>query len=800
MIAWRFLLRNKTYSLINIAGLAAGTLCCLYIMLYVQSEYSYDSQHLDVSNLYRINTQWTVQGEKGNWATVTAPVAPAMKRDFPEVEAFARIVPAIGIDHHLLRYQDKSIYEKNAVFADSSLFELFNFHFEFGQAKDALKAPFSIVLLKSVATKLFGTENPIGKVIEIDNPYGKNKFTVTGVIDESLGKSHLQADLFMSMNSGGLGSFIAQDNSWAGNNIAISYVKLYANADLAAVEKKLPAFLNKYGAKQLKSLGMSKALSLQALSSIHTTTGFKGLELSKPISPNFLSFLMLIAILIQGIACINFMNLSTARASKRAKEVGVRKTIGAARSDLIQQFLGESTLLSIISVLIALPLLALLLPLFNQITQADLHLTMLMDYRLWLMLGALIVVTALVAGSYPAFYLSGFQTMKVIKGNLSTQVSAAGIRRSLVVFQFALSTLLIFSIIVIYSQLNYIKNKDLGFEKKQKLVFSLHTNEASSNIPAFVNDVRELSAVKAVSRANNSPGELVLFDAHLFLEGGNIATAPDASLIFADENFLTATGVQLLSGRDFRISDTSSVIINEALAQTLNLDPNQAEGTKLYSQYGDGTPVTYEIAGVMKNYNFSSLHEEVKPMFITYAADPGSSVIVSTNTENYQVLLGKIATIWARNFPTTPFEYKFIDDMVQQQYATELTLSKIINSFSLLAILISCLGLLGLVAYTAEQRTKEIGIRKVLGASVFNITALLSNDFLKLVLIANGLAFPVAYYFMSKWLADFAYRVDMQWWMFVVAGVLAILIAFLTIGFQSVKAALANPVKSLRSE
>jgi putative ABC transport system permease protein len=798
--AFRSLLKNKTFSFINIIGLAVGTLCCLYIMLYVQDQYSYDKQHDRAQDIYRINVLWKVQNDNGNWATVTAPVAPAMKKDFPEVEQFARIIPDIGRDHHLLRYKERSIYADKDVYADSTLFEMFNFHFDHGDPKNALSAPYSIVLLKPIADKLFGRDDPLGKIIQIDNLFGKNNFTVTGVVDESLGKSHIHADFFMSMKSGGYGEYFSNNNSWTGNNIVISYIKLRPNTNVAALEKRFPAFLKKYGETQLKNSGMSKEFHLQPLNTIHTTTGFRGLELSKPISPQFLYILILIAALIQIIACINFMNLSTARASKRAKEVGVRKVIGAVRSSLIKQFLSESFLLALIGVMIALPLLILLLPYLNMITQADIQLHFLSDYRLWLMLAAMVTITGLAAGSYPAFYLSAFKAINVIKGNFVNHISAAGIRRSLVVFQFVLSIMLITGIIVIYSQLNYIKNKDVGFDKDQKIAFTFHTSESLGEIPSFINDLRGLSEIRSVTRTENFPGQEVLYDLHLYLKGGNVANAPDASFIQADENFMKTTGIKLAAGRDLRPLDSGKIIINETLARSLGLRIDQASGTKVFSPSGNGDPISFEIAGVMKDYNYSSLREEIKPLFIWYSTYDVPEILVSTESKNYKTLLGKIGALWNKDLAGIPFEYSFVDEEVQKQYQAEITLSNIINSFTLMAILVSCLGLFGLAAFSAEQRSKEIGIRKVLGANVTGIVQLLSKDFLKLVVIAILIATPIAGWAMSKWLQQFAYRIDISWWMYALAGIVAVIIALVTVSLQAIKAAIANPVKSLRSE
>lgn len=800
---FRNLWKNKTYSLINIIGLSVGTLCCLYILLYVEEQYSYDKHYNDAENIYRINTTLQLPGDKHDNATSSPPIAPAMKNDFGEVLQFTRVVNTIGVKQHLLRYKEKSFYEKEALFVDSTFFDVFNWHFVHGNAVKALAEPYSIVLSKTTSDKLFGKEDPVGKMIEIDNSYGKHDFRVNGVVDESPGRSHIRASMFITMNSGGLGEYVRANDTWSGNNFAFSYVKLHPKADVAALEKKLPAFLIKYGQQQLKDASMEKQLHLQSITSIHTTTGHEN-EMDKTVNPSFLSILLLIAALIQVIACINFMNLSTARASKRAKEVGVRKVIGAGRKDLVRQFLGESILLSLIGVLVALPLLLMALPYLNQITNASIQLSFFTDYRLWFILATLVIITGLIAGSYPAFYLSAFQAIKVIKGNFTSHISAAGIRRSLVVFQFVLSIVLIAGIIIIYSQLNYIKNKDLGFEKDQQLIFTFHTEDMKSRMPSFMNDMRQMPEVKAVSKANNYLSQFVFNDMNFYTAGGNMSSAVDIQFMLTDENFTKASGIQMVSGRDFRLHDSSRVLVNETVVKRLGLKNETAPGSLIYSQRGSdaASVISFEIAGVMKDFNYNSLHGNVKPFMLRYEpeSDALSNVIVAVNSQNYQSLLGKIETIWRKNLPAAPFEYTFLDDEVQKQYETEITLSKIINSFTLVAILISCLGLFGLAAFSAEQRKKEIGIRKVVGASVSGIVSLLSKDFVKLVLVAFIIATPIVWWAMNKWLQAYAYRVDISWWMFALAGFIATGIAMMTVSFQSVKAAIANPVKSLRSE
>ncbi|MBS1662625.1 MAG: ABC transporter permease [Bacteroidetes bacterium] len=807
--ALRFLLRNRTFSLINILGLAAGTLCCLYIVLFVTDQFSYDKQHDRVDEIYRVTTRGTVSGGSPFLtAYCSPPIAPTMKKDFAAVQQFTRVLDmnGFGAKQHLLRYKDSYFYETQAAYADSTFFDVFRFHFVAGNPKTALYEPYTVALLRPVAEKLFGREDPVGKIISIDNAFGKHDFTVAGVFDESLGKSHLQYNILISMNSGGMGDFIRSSEAWATNSMTSSYVRLTPGADAAALQKQLPAFMDKYGAEQLKRYGMTKQLLLQPVRSIHTSAGYNHDD--HTVSSSFLWLLMAIAALIQVIACINFMNLSTARAARRAKEVGVRKVIGAGRGNLIRQFLGESFLLCLLAVIIALPLLLLALPWLNQITASDIRPQLLLDYRIGLLLLGLVLVTGFVAGSYPAFYLSAFQAIRVIKGNFTSRVSASGVRRGLVVFQFVLSITLIAAIIVIYSQLNYIKNKDLGFEQDQKLIFTFSTNDVRKQVPAFASELRGLAGVKTASMANNHLGWSVPNSWVYYANGHDPSSGQDIKQIYCDENFAKANGIRLLKGRDFAPSDSAKVLLNETAVRKLGLNMESAVGTRIFSQQDPGEkPAWLEVAGVIKDFNFSSLHEEMGSFMLRFAdstvrqwTDIRSDLTVNASTGDYKTLLGQMQTLWGRHFPGTPFEYTFMDDIVQRQYATEQIMSRIINSFTLMAIVISCLGLFGLAAFSAEQRSKEVAIRKVLGASIGGLAGLLSKEFLKLVAIALLIAIPIGWWMMQRWLEGFAYRITLSWWMFALAGALAVLIALLTVSFQAIRAATANPVKSLRSE
>jgi len=799
--AFRFLLQHKTFSFINIFGLTMGTLCCLYIVLYVSDQYSYDKQHADVQDIYRINQHGIskAQGSEAYVCTVVAPIAPLMKKDFAEVAQFTRVVPFLGVDQHLMKYKNKVLYEKDAVYVDSTFFSVFNYHFVTGNPLTAMSQPYSVVLLKGTAEKLFGKENPIGKTITIDNIDNKFDYTVKAVVDESFGKSHLHANIFITMNSGDIGDYMLHTDAWTRNGYVASYIKLKPNTNVALLEKKFPAFVNRYAGEQLKATGYEEHLYLQPVRTIHTTTGLGGYQATQPVSPTFLTILLLIAVLIQVIACINFMNLSTARASKRAKEVGVRKVIGAERRDLVKQFLGESFLLSLIGVLLAMLLLLVAMPWLNQLTQADIQLSFFKDYRIWIMLAALIVVTGLVAGSYPAFYLSAFRAIKVIKGNFTSHISAKGIRRSLVVFQFVLSIVLITGIIVIYSQLNYIKTKDLGFEKDQKVIFSLYTADAVGHVPAFISDIRKLAGVKAASNASqylSSPG---YYSNSFFLKGQKNDEAKGTNFVITDEYFVRTNGVKLLTGRDFYPTDSSKVLINETYANMLGLNPTTAIGTRLY----DSQDRMAEIVGVMKDFNFNTLHNSVDN-FLVWMQRPHDDnwphITVSAGSADYKTLLSKIETVWHKDMAGVPFSYSFLDEDIQKQYETEITLSRIINSFTLMAILISCLGLFGLAAFSAEQRSKEISIRKVLGASTQGIVQLLSKDFLLLVVVAFVIATPISWWAMNQWLQAFAYKTTITWWMFGISGLAVVFIALFTVSFQAIKAAVANPVRSLKAE
>lgn len=808
-LALRNLLKNKLFSSINLLGLTAGTIGCLYIVLYVRDQRSYDRCFQASDNLYRLITTLDLPGESEQMrmATCSPPIAPTMQAEFPEVEVAARVCSPPGVEQNLLRVGDKVFYEKKGYFVDSTFFRLFNYPFLAGNPEHALDAPFSAVISEKLALRLFNTVEATGQSIRIGGNGGEKEFQVTGVVAPLPGKTHFNTELFMTMNSGGIGAYIRTETSWAGNNFVHGYLRLRPGADPKTLEAKLPDFLQRHGADQLRALNMHKVLALQPVRDIHTTPKLNA-EISPTTSNRFLNILLLIAGIIQLIACINFMNLSTARSAHRAREVGVRKAVGAGRGALVRQFLGEGLVLTFLSVALAIPLTLLALPWFNQLTGAEVVPDLSRDWALWGIAGGLMLLTGLIAGSYPAFYLSAFRPIVVLRGikALKGRWGDVWLRKGLVVTQFAISAALIVGALVINRQLHFMLQQDLGFERNQKVLFPFRTNESRAQLRVFRDELARLPEVQAASGLAVAPGEPVFNDMPLYKPGGDMNTSTDVHFTFTDENYLNTLKIKLLAGRFFTPADTATerekgrVVLNETALKKFGLTPEQALGTVLRSDFQD-RHFEMTVIGIMQDFHFKALSHEITPFMVVAAPhEELMQVAADVRTADYPAFFQKAGAIWQKLFPALPFEHSFLDQDFAKLYEAETTLSRIIAAFTFIAILISCLGLFGLSTFTAEQRTKEIGIRKVLGASAAGITGLLAKDFLKLVLAAIVIASPLAYFFMQKWLSEFAYRIDIQWWMFVATGGVALGIAFLTVCFQSVKAAWVNPVKSLRSE
>ena len=801
--AWRNLQKNPGYSAINLAGLSLGTVCCLYILLYVRDQRSYDQQFSNSERIYRIVSDLSGIGEGLNTACVSPPIAPTMAADFGDIADWTRLVDPPEVDQNVLSTGNRTFYERKGYYVDSTFFRVFDFPFAAGKAEKCLDEPYTVVLTLPVAEKLFASaQNAIGQSIMIENRFDKHEFRVTGVIANTAWKSQFNGSFYMSMRSGALGDFVLSNQAFATQNFVYGFVKLFPQTEPAALEAKLPDFLEKHGGDQFRELGIKKILHLEPLADIHTRSDRKN-QLTPTVSNRLLDLLTLLAIFVQGIACINFMNLSTARASRRAKEVGVRKALGAGRGALVGQFLGESLLLSLLAIALAVPLIGLSLPWLNQLTGAEVLFSPLHDKGIWGMVAGLVAVTGLVAGSYPAFYLSGFQPIKVLKGVFSTEKNrtAIGLRKSLVTVQFIIAIALIAGTLVFRQQFSYLSRVGLGFEKAQKIAVPFHTSEARESLVNFKQELSILPEVEAVGATTTKFGDFTARDMGIYADGGKSDNMELLRFSVCDEDYLPTMKVQMLYGRGFVQTDTfNQLIVNEQAVKSVGFTAENAVGKRVYSTFG-GETKTYEIIGVLRDFNFESLYQRIKPYGFLYASTSyHQNAIISLKPGDSRTSLAKIAAVWQKLVPGLPFEFSFLEEDLQKQYAADQVMANIISAFTWIALFISCLGLLGLAAFTAEQRTKEIGIRKVLGASVVGITSLLAGDFLKIVLISFVIASPIAWWAMDKWLEDFAYRVDIQWWMFAIAGATAIAVAFLTVGFQSVRAALANPVKSLRSE
>lgn len=804
-IAVRKLLRHKTFSGINLLGLTLGTICCLYMVLYVQHHENYDKHHENVDQLVRVRTDLSLGGSQGwtHMATCSPPIVEAMQADFPEVELAARACPPIGVEQQLIRIGDQSFYESPGYYVDSTFFQVLNYHFKEGSALRALNEPFSIVISDRMAEKYFGDQSPMGETIEVGDWGDADPFKVTGVFDYSLGATHLESDMFFSMNAGDLGQFVRQNSSWAGNNFLYGYLKLAPGTDTEALAAKIPDFLQRHGGDQLQEAEMEKVLYLQPVRKIHTRADLSA-DVGSNTSPVFLRLLLIIAAFIQLVACINFMNLTTARASRSSREVGVRKVVGANQRELFGQFLVESLLVAFLAVGIALPVIYLLLPSLNQLTGA--FITVDLNAANLTLLFGIAAVTGLLAGSYPALYLSGFKPLDLFSNWSARQGKASWLRQGLVIGQMMVASILVIAAVIIHTQVSYMLNKDLGFEKTQKIVFDLQGAQEEHDLAAFRDGLLRMPEVQNATAMASTPVQYLLRDMALYKDGQSMQEAQIVWLNYVDDNYLDVLKIELLSGRmvgpeDISEEDTKSrVVVNEAVLDQFQIPMEEAIGSVLKSEFS-GMYFELTVVGVVENVMSQKLTDELRPFALFPAAvEDLGYVIADISTTNYEQFLAKANQHWGAVLPDLPFQYSFLDEDIAQLYDTEQTLSQIISTFTFVAILIACLGLFGLSVYAAEQRRKEVGIRKVLGASVQSLVSLLSREFLVLVGVALLLASPLAYFIMQKWLTNFAYQTPIYWWIFGLSAVITLAIAFLTVSFQAVRTAVANPIGALRDE
>ena len=799
--AIRSLSKNKGFTAINVLGLALGLASCLLIIFYVFDELNYDKYNTKADRIYRINEDISFGGNSNSYAVTPAPMAAALKNDFPEVEQVVRFRSRGELQ---VKKGNQDIQENAVVYADPAIFKVFTLPMIDGDPATALNDTHSIVITEKTAQIFFNRTNVVGQVLTINDTA---LYKITGVIKNIPKQSHFDFDFFISMAS----TWQGKDDSWFSSNFN-TYVLLRPGTDFNKFQAKIPAFFQRQAGPQMQSIlhltfakfeqgGNYFRINFTPLTKIHLNSSREA-ELGMNGNIEFIYMFSAIALFILLIACVNFMNLSTARSANRAREVGVRKVLGSPRKYLIAQFLTESIIVTLIGAIIAFFAAWALLPLFNQMSGKDLTITV--QTIVWivpLMIGLVLIIGAL-AGSYPALFLSGFQPIEVLKGKLASGFKGGMLRNFLVVFQFSISIFLIIGTLVIYNQLKYIQNKDLGYNRNQ--VFTVwNVNVLGNNAKAFKQEVKQLTGVQNATITGALPNT-GYWNSSAFFKGP-VADQKSSVLSQAwvvDEDYITTLGMKMQSGRNFSkdmLTDSTAVIINESAEKKLGFK-NPINQLVYYPQDNKAMVLkAYHIIGVMKDFNFQSLRSNVSPLILFMGDDEGG-ISIRANAANIPALLNQIKSKWTAFSPNQQFTYTFMDQDFDAIYRTEQRTGTIFVSFTSLAIIIACLGLFGLAAYAAEQRTKEIGIRKVLGANMSTIVQMLSKDFIKLVVIAIIIASPLAWWAMNKWLQDFAYRIHIQWWVLAIAGSGAILIAFITISFQSIKAALTNPVKSLRSE
>jgi putative ABC transport system permease protein len=800
--AFRALIKHKGFSFINIAGLTLGLAATLLIALFVWDEYQYDKFVPDGDRIYRVCNQVT-HNEGTEPLAVTPPTySSVLQREFPGVEDATRVLMT-GEFKSLFEAGGKAIYEDNGMYADSAFFNVFHLRFVYGTPTGALNGSSSIVMSREMATRYFGDEDPVGKKLLID----KKPVQVTGVIDKNP-KFHLPFDYLRPLAA----MEIAPDRlqSWQWQQF-FTYIRLRKDADIKGMQATFRDIVKTRAYPETKPKGYTYLPFFQPLYDIHLySAGFK-FDRDPRGNITYVRALLIIAGFIIAIACFNFINLATALATRRAKEVGVRKTIGAGRWQLIRQFISETLLITTISICLAILLTTLLLPSLNSFTGATIPLSILIQPITIILFAALTFVVGLAAGFYPAIILSGYDPIKVLKPGLaqsSGSIKMPWLRHGLVVIQFTLSILLILSAITVFRQVDYLHHKDLGFNKEQILFFPLHGDNIFKNQDAFRNEVLKVPGVSSLSIGYGFPGDAVAGDEVIVDHHGSQTTLP-ATQLAADYDYIKTLGLKLVAGRDFSRSmgtdQDHAWIINETAVREFGYGtPEKALGQRLSWHPWDGNNPdslkSGQIIGVVKDFNYKSLYDKIEPAVIQIYPLAAWKVAVKVRTDHLASTISQLRAVWDRFTPDYPLEYKFLDQNFDLLYRSEEKLQALVWIFTGIAIFVGCLGLFGLAAYTAETRRKEVGIRKILGASTESMVLLLSKGFVGPVFISLLIAAPISWYCMQQWLQGFAYRTTMTWWVFAAAGLGAIFIASLTVGYQAIRAALANPVNSLRVE
>ncbi|GAB4029114.1 ABC transporter permease [Spirosoma jeollabukense] len=789
-IAWRNLIRNKTYSLLTLLGLAGGMTCAMLLWLYVYDELSFDRYHTNAATIYRLNVYVKWGDNELNMGVSSAPMGPTLRQEFSEIKNIVRIIPSHDL---LVRVGEKALYAKDFIYADSTLFSFFDYSFIDGNPRTALLQPNNIILTQKMALALFGRTNGLlGKVIRVKN---EHPLTVTGIIQDPPANHHLRFEAVLPYLNRQLNE--VNLDKWDSFGTA-TYVLLQSNNAVRSLDRKMPAFYKKYIAQAIGDAtgkGVTFDIRFQPLTDMHLhSSHLMGEEKGSNIA--YVYTFSAIGLFILLIAIVNYVNLATARSTARAKEIGVRKAIGSQQTQLIGQFLTESTLLSFLALVVSLLLVQGLLPLFNDVAAKNLFIDLWNVQTMGVLVGFSLLI-GLASGLYPAFLLARFKPVTVLKGTFTNSGSGILLRQLLVVFQFTISIVMIVGTLVVYQQLQYMRHTQLGFNQEQVLVLPLKTPAIQQTAKVLKDKLLQNPAIKGVSLTNGSVGGDINDKSTFSFYVGGKEQSISTEYFSVDQDFVSVLQIGLKEGHNFStelVNDsTDAVLVNEAMLKRLGWKNRTAGLIELDTK-------RIPIAGVIRDFHMRSLHNKIEPLVLVLHQARGDKLLVRLTPQNVPGALTYIRGIYERVNPNQPFDYTFLDQTFAQQYRADERKGNLFLGFSAMAIFIACLGLFGLATFTAEQRRKEIGVRKVLGASATSLIALLSKDFLKLVFIALVLGTPLAYFAMKRWLADFAYRVELDWWLFALAGLLAVGIAFFTVSFQSIRAALVNPVKSLRSE
>jgi len=796
-------MKYKFISFINLFGLTVGLACCLLITTYILNELSYDKYNKNADNIYRVTR--TFNNQNGvvslKLSTVSPPFGYYLPNDFPEIQKMTRL---LGNGTTPLRYKDKLINEKDVYFADENLFDVFTIDVVKGNPKTALADPFSVMLTEETAKKYFGNEDPMNKVLRANNQFDVR---VAGIYKAFPANAHMHPAMLISFNTLKDSAVYGEQGlrtNW-GNNSFFTYLLLPKNYDPKKMVARFPAFIDAhmdrsdYNGKQVSKF---TSLDLQKLTDIHLYS-HTDYEAEPNGDINRVYIFGAIAFFILLIACINYMNLSTARSALRAREIGIRKVIGARKKELILQFLSESVIISWVAILIAIGLLYLTLPWLNKVSDLHLSTDILMKWQVLVPVFLAPFVVGILSGVYPALFMSSFQPVKTLKGLFKAGGSNITFRKVLVITQFSISIILIITTAIVFQQLHYMQQKSLGFDKDHIAVLP-YNGALNNQFETFRTELLSNSNFKDASRSSRIPTGRLLDDMGAYtLSGDSMAPAnTDIKFVSVDYDFVPTYGIGMAAGRNFSRAfgtDTAGFVINESAVKALGWKSAQAAVGKDF-KYGN---TKGHIIGVVKDFNFESMHQQIVPMVLVMfpSSNPYfNNLSIKLSGNNVQASLDYLEKTWKKFLPEIPYQYTFLDDNFDKLYESEQRQGTIFTAFACIAIFIACLGLFGLSAFAITQRVKEIGVRKVLGANVGSIVALLSKDFLLLVLIAAIISFPVAWYAMDSWLKDFAYRIDIQWWVFILAAIAASLVALLTVSFQAIKAATANPVKSLRTE